>query len=80
VPTEAFPLGEARTIEFAMDESTSSRLSHREQVDQVRDWMLFTAVGQLVARPDEISRIMFDRPAIRHGHMRTAQFPIRLRE
>ncbi len=71
----AFPVGARVPVEVAMDSATSSRLSPRERIDQVRDWLLLTAVGNAGLTADEFNRATFDLPPTRHGYQReVAQF------
>ncbi len=71
----AFPVGVRVPVEVAMDSATSSRLSPRERTDQVRDWLLLTAVGTAGLTADEFNRATFDLPPTRHGYQReVAQF------
>jgi hypothetical protein len=63
-------VGETRTVDFAIDEATRSRLTAREQADQLRDWLLFTVVSDAGLTADELNRALYDVPTIRHGHMR----------
>jgi hypothetical protein len=64
------PVGGARTVDFNLDEATRSRLTPREQADQLRDWLLFTVVSDAGLSADEVNRVLYDVPTIRHGHMR----------
>jgi hypothetical protein len=69
------PVGKTRSVDFSIDESTRSRLSPREQTDQLRDWLLFTVVGEAGLSADEMNRVLFDVPPVRHGYLRpTANF------
>jgi hypothetical protein len=65
-----FPLGEAKDIEVLMDSATRDRLTPREQTDQIRDWLLFAIVSNAGLTADELNRVLFDLPTVRHGYFR----------
>ena len=58
-------------LDFAVDESAWDRkTSNRERMDQLRDWTLMAVLGASGLPEDDLARILFDLPEIRHGHMR----------
>lgn len=65
---EAFPLNEAQLINFRIDEDSFSRLTDREQKDQLRDWLLFAVVSNKNA--DEINQSLYDLSPVRYGYMK----------
>lgn len=65
---EAFPLNQAQFINFQIDEDSFSRLTNREQKDQLRDWLLFTVVSNKNA--DEINQSLYDLSPVRYGYMK----------
>ena len=68
--TDGFPTGRPRTIEFDIDDPLLQDLSSREQADQGRDWLLWTIANDEVPNSEQLSRTLFDTPAIRHGYLR----------
>ena len=70
-----FPLGQPRTINFVGDQETLATLSRREQLDQMRDWLLFTVVSDAGLAATEVNESLFDFPPIRQGYLQaTANF------
>jgi hypothetical protein len=69
-PAEAFPLDRSRTVELAADKPLLAELTARERRDQYLDWLLLTALSELVPSSDELNRATFDLPAVRYGYMR----------
>ena len=65
-----FPLDMPRTIAFDLDESTMNQLTPREQMDQKRDWLLYTVVADSGASPDMVNRSLYDVAPVRHGYLR----------
>ena len=68
--TDGFPTGRPRWIEFDIDDPLLEDLSSREQADQGRDWLLWTIASEEVRTSEQLSRTLFDTPAIRHGYLR----------
>lgn len=66
-----FPAGQARVINLSARREALEDLTPREQVDQMRDWLLFTAVSASGLSADEINRALFDLPPTRHGFMQS---------
>lgn len=58
------------TVKLDVDEDSFSGMSHREKLDQVRDWLLLTAMSAAGTPPERIAEFTFDLPAIRHRYMR----------
>lgn len=69
-PPAAGQPGGAMEIDLAADDTTLKQLTPREQEDQYRDWLLYAAVTSLNRPADQVSRIFFDLPAIRHGYLK----------
>jgi hypothetical protein len=69
LPGGAIPVGATREVDFFMDESTRERLTEREGKDQLRDWLLYTAVSSQGLSAEDLNRVLFDVPAVRHGYM-----------
>jgi hypothetical protein len=63
-----FPINLARVVDFEYDEETFIRLTAREQVNQLRDWLLFTIVSSSDLSVGEVNQILYDLPTIRHGY------------
>jgi hypothetical protein len=57
-------------VKLDIDEDSLSGMSHREKLDQVRDWLLLTAISATGLPPERISEVTFDLPAVRRGYMR----------
>lgn len=64
-----FPLNQSRLITFDADEGFQ-RLSDRQQLDQLRDWLLFTVTSGQGLKAIEINQSTYDLPPIRYGYMR----------
>lgn len=65
-----FPIGEERLITLDDQRDALAGLSPREQVDQLRDWLLFVAVSSSGLTAKELNESLFDLPPIRHGYMK----------
>jgi hypothetical protein len=59
-----------RVVNFDVDEDALDGLTPREQMDQLRDWLLLTALSDAGLRADKITKASFDLPAVRHGFLR----------
>jgi hypothetical protein len=57
-------------VDFAADAISLADLSPNERADQCRDWLLFAAASSLLPSADELGRIFFDMPSVRHGYLR----------
>ena len=64
-----FPVGQARLINLSARREALEDLTSREQLDQMRDWLLFTAVSASGLSAEEVNKTLFDLPPIRHGYM-----------
>ena len=64
-----FPLNQPRLITFEADEGLQ-RLSDRQQLDQLRDWLLFAVTSGQGLKAIEINQSTYDFPPIRYGYMR----------
>jgi hypothetical protein len=70
-----FPEGQARAIDFEIGSDALATMSRREQLDQLRDWLLFTAVSDAGLSAEEYNQSLFDLPAVRRGYLQpTANF------
>ena len=65
-----FPPEQSRFIDFEVRKEVLETMTRREQVDQMRDWLLFTAVADAGLSAAEINQSLFDLPAIRHGYLK----------
>ncbi|NEO44391.1 MAG: hypothetical protein F6K55_09745, partial [Moorea sp. SIO4A3] len=65
---EAFPLNQTRFVDFQADPGSLERLTKREQMDQLRDWLLFTVVSNQGLSTDELTQSLYDLPTIRYGY------------
>jgi len=59
-----------RVVNFDVDEDALDGLTPREQMDQLRDWLLLTALSDAGLTADKITKASFDLPAVRHGFLR----------
>ncbi len=65
-----FPTGEPRLVDLeARREALEDLRTPRERTDQMRDWLLFTAVSASGLSAEEINKSLFDVPPIRHGYV-----------
>lgn len=65
-----FPIGESQILEFRANDDTFGRMTQREQLDQLRDWILFTVVSDAGLTVQEMNQVLYDVPAVRYGYMR----------
>src|ERR1043165_3499361 len=65
-----FPLGQKRSVNFAVDAEVLGEMTDREVLDQARDWLLFTALSGSDLSARQISRILYDLPVVRRGYLR----------
>lgn len=56
--------GETVAVEFSVDEDSFGEFSRREKLDQLRHWLLLTALSAADVPPERIGELTFDRPAI----------------
>lgn len=63
-----FPLNQTRVINFAPDEGFQ-RLSDRQKLDQLRDWLLFTVISGNELSAAEVNKSLYDLPPVRYGYM-----------
>jgi len=59
-----------RTVNFDVDEDALDGLTGREQKDQLRDWLLLTALSDAGLTAEKVAKASFDLPAVRHGFLR----------
>ncbi|HVG33778.1 MAG TPA: hypothetical protein VM911_11875 [Pyrinomonadaceae bacterium] len=64
-----FPVGQSRVINLSARSEALEELSPRERLDQMRDWLLFTAVSSSGLPAEAVNKALFDLPPIRHGYM-----------
>ncbi len=57
-------------VKLDIDEDSLSGMTHREKLDQIRDWLLLTSISATGLPPERISEVTFDLPAIRHDYLR----------
>jgi hypothetical protein len=69
-PFLGFPVNEKRVLTFRMDDGLSGRLTERERLDQLRDWMLFTVASDSGLTTEQLNQALFDVPTVRHGYLR----------
>lgn len=70
-----FPVGQKRAISFEVGRETLAAMTRREQLDQMRDWLLYTVVSEAGLTAEEFNQSLFDLPAIRRGYLQpTANF------
>ncbi len=66
---EKFGIDMPVAVDLLVNKSSLARLSQREQLEQVRDWLLFTIASSSGLSRDAINRITFDLPPIRYGFL-----------
>lgn len=66
------PIDKEETIpvEFNVDEDSFGELSRRDKLDQLRHWLLLTALSAAEVPPERIGELTFDRPAIGRRYLR----------
>lgn len=62
--------GEIIPVKFSVDEDSFAELTRREKLDQLRHWLLLTALSAADVPPERIGELTFDRPAIGRRHLR----------
>ncbi|MUG96090.1 hypothetical protein F7734_28610 [Scytonema sp. UIC 10036] len=72
-PTEAttqknFPLNEPQVINFEPHEGFE-KLTERQKLDQLRDWLLLTVITGKGLEIEKISQGIYDLPTVRYGYM-----------
>ena len=67
----SFPIDQQNTIDFTIDEDSFDALTHREQLDQIRDWLLYTVVSSSDLSIEMVNQVLYDLPTIRHGYMQS---------
>lgn len=65
-----FPLNQSRFVDFKADEGSLERLTERERMDQLRDWLLLTVVSNTSLSVDELNQSLYDLPTVRYGYMK----------
>ena len=64
-----FPIGKARAVTFEREGGAPEGQSLRERREQVRDWLLYSLVSATGRPAEEISRILYDLPALRTSYL-----------
>jgi len=64
-----FPIGKARTVTFEREGGALEGQSLRERREQVRDWLLYSVVAATGRSAEEISRMLYDLPALRTSYL-----------
>lgn len=64
------PLNQPQRVDFEITEEALVQLSPREVQDQLKDWLLFAAVGAEGLSPEQFNEALFDRHAVRYGYLR----------
>jgi hypothetical protein len=64
-----FPLGQSRYIDFEVNGDALDRMTPREKVDQMRDWLLFTAMSGSGLSAERVNQALYDLPPIREGYL-----------
>lgn len=68
IAQENFPLNQAQLVTFQTD-SELQRLSDRQRLDQLRDWLLLTVVSGKGLSSKAINQSLYDLPTARYGYM-----------
>jgi len=69
LPYNSFPIDETAYIEIDADDEIFESFTRREKEDQIKDWMLFLLISESGLSEEEISKNIFDFPAIRQGYL-----------
>jgi hypothetical protein len=64
-----FPPGQKRAISFDVGTEALAAMTRREQLDQMRDWLLYTVVSDAGLTAEEFNQALFDLPAVRRGYL-----------
>lgn len=65
--TNSLQMTEAVEVIFDLSEVSRSQLTPRETQEQLRDWLMFTAVAQRVTSDQQLRDIFHDVPPVRYG-------------
>lgn len=65
-----FPLEKSIPVEIAFSELTSVEFSEREQMDQVKDWLLLTVLTNIGLDTNQVNEVTFDIPVARYDYMK----------
>ncbi len=63
------PLNQPRAISFDLNKKALDGKTRREQLDQMRDWLLYFVISESGMTAKEISDVLYDLPAVRQGYM-----------
>lgn len=64
-----FPVGVVRNVQLEVGRAAFRGQTIEEQVNQARDWLLYTAVASAGLTAEQISQRLFDVPVIRHDYL-----------
>jgi hypothetical protein len=62
-----FPLNQAKSVEFETDTEGFQRLTDRQKLDQLRDWLLLTALSGAGLSTQVTNQATYDLPTVRYG-------------
>jgi hypothetical protein len=66
---DEFPVGQTRIVEFNADSDALDQMTAREKLDQMRDWLLYTAISSAGLSTENASQATFDLPTVRHTYL-----------
>ena len=69
VEFKRFAPDEKVVVDFEEGHDILEPLSPREQMDQVKDWLIYTILSESGLPAEKISRIVYDLPPVRHGYI-----------
>ncbi len=64
----AFPKALPRLISYDFGDAAGV-MTEREQLNQVRDWLLYAILTDANLTSDELNRVLFDLPPVRYGYL-----------
>jgi hypothetical protein len=70
-PFSDFPLDRTQVIEFDIDENAFTQFTTREQRDQLKDWLMLTALSSAQLPGEVLRESLYDFPTVRYGYMRS---------
>ncbi|MDQ1350493.1 MAG: hypothetical protein QG657_795, partial [Acidobacteriota bacterium] len=66
----AYPQGKTAKVDFKLSELSEEEFTEREQMDQVRDWLLLGVLFNSGLDASSVNKITFDMPTNRYGYMK----------
>ena len=66
---DEFPVGLTRIVECNADFDALETNTAREKLDQIRDWLLYTAISSAGLSAQDASQATFDLPTVRHSYL-----------